>query len=141
MIFWDSSAIVPLLADEPDSDRRVRLLSEDPVIVAWWGTAVECESSIQRRLREGMLSRTQARTAQNQLTKLAESWHEVPPSPVVRTLAVRLLRTHPLRAAEVLQLAAAFTLLAAGLRGLAFASADHRLKEAAEIEDLAVVGS
>jgi len=114
MIFWDSSAIVLLLVEEPDSDRRARLLSEDPVIVEWWGTAVECESAIQRRVREGGLSRTQARTAQNQLAKLADSWHEVPPSFVVRTLAVRLLRTHPLRAADALQLAAALTLVAAG---------------------------
>ena len=69
----------------------------------------------------------------------ARAWDEVPPSVEVRQLALRLLRTHPLRAADALQLAAALTLSAAGLRGLHFACADERLKTAAEIEGLEVI--
>jgi predicted nucleic acid-binding protein len=70
--------------------------------------------------------------------RLAAAWREVPASAVVRTLAVRLLRTHPLRAADALQLAAALSLVQGGVAGLVFLTADLRLAEAAEIEGLGV---
>ena len=35
-------------------------------------------------------------------------WHQVDPSDAIREAAVRFLRVHPLRAADALQLAAAF---------------------------------
>lgn len=57
MRFWDSSALVALLVEEPDSVLRARQLTEDPVIAVRWATEVECESAIQRRLREGTLAR------------------------------------------------------------------------------------
>jgi len=65
----------------------------------------------------------------------------VAPVAGVRTLALRLLRTHPLGAADALQLAAALTLAGTGLSGLGFLSADTRLNQAAEIENLAVIHS
>jgi len=136
MRFWDSSALVALLVEEPDSELRARQLAEDPVLAVWWATEVECESAIQRRRREGTLTRAGAREAQERLGDLARAWHEVVPTPTVRRLAVRLLRTHPLRAADALQLAAALALADAGLRGLTFVAADQRLNEAAEIENL-----
>ena len=40
MIFWDSSAIVPLLVREPSSARSKALLREDPVMLAWWAADV-----------------------------------------------------------------------------------------------------
>jgi len=39
---------------------------------------------------------------------LADAWHEVEPGDVVRENAMRFLRVHPLRAADALQLGAAF---------------------------------
>jgi prevent-host-death family protein len=50
-----------------------------------------------------------------------------------------LLRTHPLHAADSLQLAAALVLDEAGLAGLPFACSDSRLAAAAEAEGLRVV--
>jgi predicted nucleic acid-binding protein len=47
-----------------------------------------------------------------------------------------LLRTHPLRAADALQLAAALRLAQAGASDLMFLTADARLADAAEIEGL-----
>lgn len=139
MRFWDSSAIVPLLVNEADTPRRSESLRADADVAVWWSTAVECESALQRRVREGALQAGAARLAREKLTTLAGAWHEVSPSPAVRTLAVRLLRTHPLRAADALQLAAALTLAHAGLPGLTFVTADARLADAAEIEGLPVV--
>ena len=136
MIFWDSSALVALLVDEADSEPRRQQLQTDSELAVWWGTPVECESAIQRRLREGVLSAPDARLARERLADLAASWHEVSPVVAVRTLSRRLLRTHPLRAADALQLAAALTLAEAGLNQLSFACSDVRLAAACEAEGL-----
>lgn len=139
MIFWDSSALVALLVDEAGSEPRRQQLVADPELAVWWGTPVECESAIQRRLREGAISEAEARLAKERLADLSPAWHEVSPVVAVRTLSRRLLRTHPLRAAEALQLAAALTLTEAGLSTLSFACADLRLATATEAEGLRVV--
>ena len=136
MIFWDSSALVALLVDEPESAARTASLESDPLMAVWWGTPVECESALQRRIREGSMDATAARLARERLAVLAEAWHEVNPTAAVRKLALRLLRTHPLRAADSLQLAAALALEAAGLPDFRFACADQRLNAAAELEGL-----
>ena len=86
-----------------------------------------------------LLTPTAARAARERLSTLAAAWHEVPPSPALRILALRLLRTHSLRAADAQQLAAALTLALAGLPSIAFLSADTRLADAAEIEGLTVL--
>ena len=139
MIFWDSSALAALLVDEVDSDPRRQQLQADPEVAVWWGTSVECESAIQRRFREGSLSIFQARLARERLADLSASWHEVSPVVAVRTLSRRLLRTHPLRAADALQLAAALALGEAGLNEFTFACSDVRLATAAETEGLHVI--
>ncbi|MBM3874367.1 MAG: type II toxin-antitoxin system VapC family toxin [Verrucomicrobia bacterium] len=138
MRFWDSSALVPLLVEEPGSAGRLQELKADPAVLVWWGTPVECESALQRRLREGALNAEGARLARENLMRLAAAWREVPASAFVRTLAVRLLRTHPLRAADALQLAAALSLVQGGVADLVFLTADLRLADAAEIEGLEV---
>jgi predicted nucleic acid-binding protein len=138
MIFWDSSALVALLVDEADSEQRRQQLEADPELAVWWGTPVECESAIQRRVREGSLSVADARLARERLADLSMSWHEVSPVVAVRTLSRRLLRTHPLRAADALQLAAALALGEAGLNEFTFACSDVRLATAAETEGLPV---
>ena len=43
----------------------------------------------------------------NGLSRAAEGWSEIAPSRSVRDLAERMLRVHPLREADALQLAAA----------------------------------
>jgi hypothetical protein len=40
--YWDTSAIVPLLVDEATSDAVKDAFEADPLVVTWWGTAVEC---------------------------------------------------------------------------------------------------
>lgn len=43
MIFWDSSALTPLLLTEKDSDLREAQLREDPGVVVWYGTLAEID--------------------------------------------------------------------------------------------------
>lgn len=138
MIFWDSSAIVSLLVEETESVARAAMLGTDPIMAVWWATPVECESALQRRIREDSIDTMAAGQARLRLAALADCWHEVSPTVEVRKLALRLLRTHPLRAADSLQLAAALALEAAGFHGLQFACADQRLSIAAEAEGLVV---
>jgi predicted nucleic acid-binding protein len=136
MIFWDSSALVALLISEADSHARLEHMRADPQMAVWWASPVEIESALQRRLREASLDVEAARLARERLADLSRGWYEVHPHPGLRKLALRLLRTHSLRAADSLQLAAALTLESAGVPNLSFACADVRLATAAEAEGL-----
>ena len=102
-------------------------------MVVWWGSSVECASSIARLQRDGHLSLGDERDARRALAALSASWYEVQPGDALRESALRLLRLHPLRAADALQLAAALE-WAGGEAGAAFVAFDDRLREAAQRE-------
>ena len=82
MRFWDTSAVIPLLANEPSRERLLEQLEQDPQVLIGWGTTVEVACALVRQL--------------------ADSWHEIVPSDAVRRTAERLLRMHALRAADSL---------------------------------------
>ncbi|MFI5311972.1 MAG: PIN domain-containing protein [Gemmatimonadales bacterium] len=107
MRFWDSSAIVPLILAQPRSAEARAWLAEDGEIVVWWTTPVECASAIARLHRDGHLTTSDERVARELLVALQRSWFEIQPGDGLRDQALRLLRLHPLRAADALQLAAA----------------------------------
>lgn len=109
MRFWDSSALIPLCLEQPRTEVVLRWLEDDPEQVVWWGSAVECASAIARLHREGHLTDREESQARELLATLRASWFEVQPGPGLREQAFRLLRLHPLRAADALQLAAAMT--------------------------------
>lgn len=134
MRFWGSSAIVSLLVAEQDSDQRKRQYVEDPTMLVWYGTRVEIESALSRRIRAGELGREVEAEARARLKLLADAWFEVQPADRVRERALRLLRVHPLRAADSLQLAAALVACEERPAGFAFLTGDTRLAEAAERE-------
>lgn len=136
MIFWDSSAVVPLLVDESPRDPLLELLRRDSDMIVWWGTLVECASAIARREREGALSA--ASKAFERLRTMAGEWHEVLATDAVRSAAVRMLRVHALRAGDSLQLAAAFVAAEHDPPTLEFVSLDDRLSEAAGREGFRV---
>jgi hypothetical protein len=137
--FWDASAIVPLLVGEASRDALLPLLEQDASMLVWWGTPVECASALARREREGALGLDDATAALERLRELAAGWQEVLPSDPVRTVAQRLLRTHPLRAADSLQLAAAIVGAESEPATLEFVGLDNRLNEAAVREGFRVV--
>lgn len=107
MRFWDTSAIIPLIVQEPHSDTLRRLLEQDAGVVVWWATRIECVSAISRRAREDTLSTEGEASARELLNDLSGSWTEVQPTARLRTLAEQALVTHPLRAADALQFASA----------------------------------
>lgn len=134
MRFWDASAIVPLLMTETTTRTLQRLAAADPAILVWWATEVECASSIARLEREGLLDPRGGSQAFDRLRRLAEAWHEVDPSDAIREAAVRFLRVHPLRAADALQLAAAFVAAERRPPSLEVVTLDDRLAAAARKE-------
>jgi uncharacterized protein with PIN domain len=97
MIFWDSSAIVPLLVNEPKTKEAQAILRKDRNLTVWCLTYLEATSALNRRLR-----------------------------------------THPLRTADSLQLAAALIAGGNDPSQVNFFSYDDRLNEAAEREGLRV---
>jgi predicted nucleic acid-binding protein len=131
MRFWDTSAILPLVSREPLSDEMRRLLEEDMGMVVWWATRVECVSAISRRAREGLLGTEGEKLARGLLDDLSESWTEARPTARLRGLAEQALTTHPLRAADALQLASALVWCGSQPRGCAFVCLDERLRTAA----------
>ncbi|MDD2762810.1 MAG: hypothetical protein PHE83_02415 [Opitutaceae bacterium] len=138
MKFWDASSVVPLLVEEADSSRREAQLREDPAMLVWWGTPVECVSALQRLVREEALTADAALMAEERLRQLESTWIEIEASHPVRLQAHRLLRVHPLRAADALQLAAALVACGTEPGALPFLTADQRLRQAAAKEGFPV---
>ena len=138
MRFWDSSAIVPLLIGEETTPGRLRLLEIDPPIVTWWATFVECEAAISRIERRDETALDAVWDARDRLTRYSRSWRVIMPSAAVCRRAVSLLRSHPLRSADALQLAAALHVNAAGQILDGFVCNDKRLAAAARREGMRV---
>lgn len=141
MRFWDSSALVPLLAEEATTDAMRRRLREDRDVLVWWGARVECVSALTRCVREGRVVRKELVRAEQRLLHLTQAWLEVAPTEPVRAAAQRLLRVHPLRAADALQLAAAVVAAEQEAASLELVTLDDRLAEAAEREGFRVLGT
>jgi predicted nucleic acid-binding protein len=139
MKFWDASAIVPLLVAETTTEQLQTLARDDPDMLAWWASSVECASALARLERGSALDSKSMTHALQRLTAIADSWHEVEPSEAVREHAVRFLRVHPLRAADAMQLAAAFVAAEGRPASLEVVTLDERLADAMRKEGFALI--
>jgi len=139
MRYWDTSAIIPLCLEEPQTPLLMQLAEEDGAIAAWWGTPVECCSALARLRREGILSRQSEAQARTILMALAAEWTELAPSQAVREQAVRALLLHPLHAADSLQLGSALVWVQGRPEGHEFVCLDHRMRDAAQGEGFRVL--
>ena len=139
MKFWDSSALVPLLTSQPATKSLESLYAADAHLIVWWVTPVECVSGLSRLERERGITTRELSTALERLTRLSKSWDEIQPNPRLRDLALRLLRSHPLRAADAMQLAAGIVASEHNFATLPFVCLDNRLAEAAAKEGFQIV--
>jgi predicted nucleic acid-binding protein len=137
--FWDASAIVPLLVAEVSTRRLQALAAKDAAMLVWWGSAVECISALARLERNSAVNARAMTLALQRLRQLTAGWHEVDPSDEIRETAARFLRVHPLRAADALQLAAAFAAAERRPASLEIVTLDDRLANAARKEGFAVL--
>ena len=139
MRYWDTSAVLPLIVDEPARQRLLTLYEEDPQLVTWWATPIEIASAVARREREGTITSDEADAALKSAKRLGAAWHEVIPSEMVRRTAERLLRLHNLRAADSLQLSAALIAANHDPTTLEMVCFDNRLTLAARREGFTVI--
>lgn len=131
MIYLDTSWLVKLYVDEPDSPAIRAIADSDPDVVVSDLAYVEFHSAVARRRRERRIT---ARTASSLLTRFVKDWtqrNRVPVSRDVLHRAAEVLAAHPLRTLDAVQLASAL-LLAEGSPELPrFGSGDERLVAAA----------
>ena len=141
MRFWDTSALLVLVFDDPRRALARQLLEADERMAVWWGASVEYGSAVARRERDGSLTPADVTAALDRLTALARVWHEVQPSRQIKRTAQRLLRVHPLRAADSLQLAAAIAAAESDPSSVDFVCFDARLNAAAAREGFPIVAA
>jgi predicted nucleic acid-binding protein len=137
-MFWDTSALVPLLATEAGSETMTALFAEDTEPVIWWATPLECQSALRRRHREGRLDGDALAASTERLRLLTQHADTVSPTDDLRRRAGRLLAFHPLGAADALQLAAALIWCEEQPHGEGLVTLDARLAEAARTEGFVV---
>jgi predicted nucleic acid-binding protein len=137
--FWDASAVVPLIIAERSTQDLQAIAVKDSAMLVWWGSVIECVSALARLERDGALNEHSVTLALQRLRELSSSWHEVDPSDEIRETAARLLRVHPLRAADALQLAAAFAAAEQRPVSLELVTLDERLGNAARKEGFTVI--
>ncbi len=128
--FWDTSALVPLCAQQSITPRVVALYKTHDAVV-WWATPVELASALARLLRMRALDPAEWTKARKLAKRLAESWSVIQPSDALRERSIQLVERYDLRAADSLQLAAALEWCENAPQGCAFLATDQKLREAA----------
>lgn len=138
-MFWDSSALVPLLLPEARSTELTKALASDAEATIWWSTPVECQSALYRRHRERPIPAQTLARALDRLAAFVQDVDTLGTSDELRHRAGRLLATHPLRAADALQLAAALIWSEEQPLGEVFVCLDDKLREAARREGFSLL--
>jgi predicted nucleic acid-binding protein len=136
--FWDSSALVPLCANQGTSPHAQVCYRRFSVVV-WWSAFVEIRSGIARLYRNRQLTDRDQQGAVSRLRLISSAWREVIPDDNLRDLAVDALDKHSLSAADALQLGAALTWCQERPSRRTFITADQRLAEAARSAGFAVL--
>jgi hypothetical protein len=136
--FWDSSAVVPLLVEQGPSSRVATWVAEDDSMVLWTLTPVEVISALRRLVREQVLAEEIVRLAEDRMNELVRACHVIIDVDTVKSLAARLLRLHPLRAFDALQLGAALHWVEGQPQGRTLYTLDSRLALAAQREGFVV---
>jgi predicted nucleic acid-binding protein len=128
--FWDTSLLVPLCIPQSASSRAIRLRALYDVVV-WWSTSLEIASAIARLERMKELDIAGAAKARKTAGDLAVYWSVVQPSDALLARAVQFVTRYDLRAADALQLAAAWEWCEGLPSGRIFLTINQRLSKAA----------
>jgi len=138
--FWDTSALLSLLNERSSSRMDELFANGEAPILAWSLTEVEVHAALCRLLRLKEMR-------ENDLEKALETWKEISLEitwvrdyEAVQERALRVLRFHPLNAADALQLASALVAASDRTTGHQFVTLDGRLAQAAAKEGFQVIG-
>jgi predicted nucleic acid-binding protein len=130
--FWDTSALVPLCANQIFTARAMAHYKNFGLVV-WWVTPVEIAAAFARLVRTNELTSSSLTKAKHMAGKLADEWLVIKPTDTVRDRAIDITSRFQLRSADSLQLAAALEWCSDNPQGRVFLSADMRLRQAASL--------
>lgn len=135
--FLDSSAIVTAYASDAGIDRKRELLSGRVTVSRL--TEVETVSGLVRLARENSLRARSRDVAITEFLGDFARWHIIELLPEITAGAREMLKRHPLRAGDAIQLASGLS-VNAGVAGAldSFVTFDRRLADAARREGLHV---
>lgn len=138
MRFWDSSAIIPLLVLEQETEQCIRAYQSDQEVMVWTMSKAEVFSALCRRSREGALKEIDFDSAKKRMNDFFDKAFEVISVQKVKDRALRLLQVHPLRAADAMQLASVLVATQEHTSRVPIMSFDGRLTLAAKREGFTV---
>ena len=138
MKFWDASAIVPLLMTESPTPSCCRLLLRIRQCSYGGGRRWNARRRFPASNEKACSTKRRPRSIRP-IETACGGWHEVDPNDGVREAAIRFLRVHPLRAADSLQLGAAFIAAERRPASLAVITLDERLAAAARKEGFELI--
>jgi predicted nucleic acid-binding protein len=134
--YFDASALVKRYVEEPSSE-IVRQGMREAILTTSRLSEVEVTSALVRRWRQGDLTQEALDRTLDALQADLRSLNLIEPVAEITALAGTLLRRHPLRAGDALQLASSVYLQRKVRGKLEFWAFDQRLNEAAAKEGLA----
>lgn len=138
--FFDTSAIVPLCVAQPTSQRARQAYRGYGRQVVSWTALIEAAGAIHRASRLGGLTQPNAARSLRRLAQLEKRWTEIVAGDRVRDIAIRLLSSFDLRAADAIQLASALVWCKEKPRSRPFVCFDRRLAQVAQGVGFATVG-
>ena len=138
MRFWDTSALIPLMIEEAQSERMRLLLEEDRSIAIAAITPLEIASVLWRRRHAGLLRLDEHHAAEATFAELSARWNEITPTALILRKALDVVTRHPLRTLDAIQLAAAIV-LSAEPACLTMVTLDKDLADAASAEGFEVL--
>jgi predicted nucleic acid-binding protein len=133
MRYWDSSALVPLLVEEPRSAAVIAALDDDPFVLTSVYATIEIASALWRRRHDGEMSLEEHQIVDRILADLSQTWIELPVSQQIIHGSVKVLSRHRLRSGDALQLATAIE-SARSHEDITFVTLDEDLAAAAQSE-------
>jgi predicted nucleic acid-binding protein len=139
ILFCDTSALIKLLIDEPESDQMQQASSDAEAIAVCRITWAEAMAAMARRQREDPMSGDDIDQARG---RLIQTWNDMTIVEVRQNLvetAGRFADGFALRGYDSVQLAAAHELRKSTEQSLTFASYDRRLRQAAQLLQLEVL--
>lgn len=138
MNYWDSSAIIPLIIAEPKTEKVTEFWEKNNFNTTWTLTSVEVMSTLARLRRMGSLNDLLYENASKEWRKIQIMFEVIKDVEKVKVKAEHLVRIHPLKAADALQLASAMLIAEREPATCDFVTLDEQLGRAASLEGFTV---
>ncbi|HUK90454.1 MAG TPA: type II toxin-antitoxin system VapC family toxin [Blastocatellia bacterium] len=138
--FFDTSALVPLCVFQAASQTARRAYRRFAACVVGWTTLIEATGAVYRAERIAGLSQRDRDLAIQSLQQLRQRWVKISPSDRVRDIALDVLKSHDLRAADAIQLASALEWCSGKPRHHHFVCLDRQLALTARTVGFDVIG-